>query len=239
VKINCRGHGETPSREHVDLFLNVVETFVRQKPTELIGVHCTHGFNRTGFLICSYLVEKLDMSVDTAVAFFADARPPGIYKQDYINELFRLYGDPLEPVPVAPALPQWETTNLIENTNEDEDDVGADGASGTAADESAATGSGTGSQDKSSGSRTHPKKRNRPNNDEVRVNVKFADPNLEGVDVCIDTEEISRVRSETQAACGWNGAGFPGAQPISMDQQNIRHLVEKRYQVSWKADGTR
>lgn len=24
------------------------------------GVHCTHGFNRTGFLICTYLVEKMD-----------------------------------------------------------------------------------------------------------------------------------------------------------------------------------
>lgn len=24
------------------------------------GVHCTHGFNRTGFLICAYLVEKMD-----------------------------------------------------------------------------------------------------------------------------------------------------------------------------------
>lgn len=23
-----------------------------------IGVHCTHGFNRTGFLIISYLVEQ-------------------------------------------------------------------------------------------------------------------------------------------------------------------------------------
>ena len=26
----------------------------------LSGLHCTHGFNRTGFLIVSYLVEKLD-----------------------------------------------------------------------------------------------------------------------------------------------------------------------------------
>lgn len=24
------------------------------------GVHCTHGFNRTGFLICAFLVEKMD-----------------------------------------------------------------------------------------------------------------------------------------------------------------------------------
>ena len=25
-----------------------------------LGVHCTHGFNRTGFLICAFLVEKMD-----------------------------------------------------------------------------------------------------------------------------------------------------------------------------------
>ena len=25
-----------------------------------VGVHCTHGFNRTGFLIIAYLVEKDD-----------------------------------------------------------------------------------------------------------------------------------------------------------------------------------
>lgn len=24
------------------------------------GVHCTHGFNRTGYLIVSYLVEKME-----------------------------------------------------------------------------------------------------------------------------------------------------------------------------------
>jgi atypical dual specificity phosphatase len=24
-----------------------------------LGVHCTHGLNRTGYLICRYMVEKL------------------------------------------------------------------------------------------------------------------------------------------------------------------------------------
>lgn len=71
----------------------MVENFVRQHPNEIIGIHCTHGFNRTGFLICAYLVEKLDFSIDMAVALFAQCRPPGIYKQDYINELFRRYAD--------------------------------------------------------------------------------------------------------------------------------------------------
>ena len=36
------------------------------------------------------------------------SRPPGIYKQDYLDELFRRYGDP-EDTPSAPPLPQWCT----------------------------------------------------------------------------------------------------------------------------------
>lgn len=34
---------------------------------ELIGVHCTHGLNRTGYMICRYLVEVDGWDVDTAI----------------------------------------------------------------------------------------------------------------------------------------------------------------------------
>lgn len=34
-------------------------------------------------------------------------------------------------------------------------------------------------------------------------------------------------------------SGFPGAQPVSMDRQNLRFLEQNPYKVSWKADGTR
>ncbi|VDP95303.1 unnamed protein product [Echinostoma caproni] len=72
----------------------------------LIGVHCTHGFNRTGFMIIAYLVEELNYGVDIAVRIFADARPPGIYKADYLEDLFARYGSK-EDCPPAPALPNW------------------------------------------------------------------------------------------------------------------------------------
>lgn len=39
--------------------------------------------------------------------------------------------------------------------------------------------------------------------------------------------------------CGWEGNGFPGSQPVSMDQKNINFLHREPYHVSWKADGTR
>lgn len=46
------------------------------------------------------------ISVEAAVAAFSLARAPGIYKGDYLKELFRRYGDE-EDAPPAPALPEW------------------------------------------------------------------------------------------------------------------------------------
>jgi len=45
-------------------------------------------------------------SIEAALSVFSQMRPPGIYKQDYLSELFARYGDP-EDTPVAPSLPAW------------------------------------------------------------------------------------------------------------------------------------
>lgn len=36
-------------------------------PDRLIGVHCTHGLNRTGYLICRYLIDVDGMEPAAAV----------------------------------------------------------------------------------------------------------------------------------------------------------------------------
>ena len=74
VKLSCRGHGETPNPETVNLFIKLCTQFIAQNPLQIIGIHCTHGFNRTGFLIVSYLVQAMDWSVEAAVNEFAKAR---------------------------------------------------------------------------------------------------------------------------------------------------------------------
>lgn len=51
-------------------------------------------------------------SVEAAVNVFAQMRPPGIYKQDYLDELFVRYGD-REDTPAAPPLPDWCLGMLI------------------------------------------------------------------------------------------------------------------------------
>lgn len=106
TKLRCRGHGETPSVEQTMSFIDIVDNFIMDNPLSMVGVHCTHGFNRTGFLIVSYMVEKMDCSVEAALMAFAQARPPGIYKGDYIKELFRRYDDE-DDAPPAPELPDW------------------------------------------------------------------------------------------------------------------------------------
>lgn len=52
VKLQCRGHGETPSKEQTQAFIEIVDNFINEHPIDIIGVHCTHGFNRTGINPC-------------------------------------------------------------------------------------------------------------------------------------------------------------------------------------------
>ncbi|CDW52813.1 mRNA capping enzyme [Trichuris trichiura] len=52
--------------------------------------------------------------IDAAIAAFVSARPPGIYKQEYLKELYRRYDD-VAFAPDAPELPEWclETVNYV------------------------------------------------------------------------------------------------------------------------------
>ncbi|KAI4117911.1 MAG: hypothetical protein LQ345_001931 [Seirophora villosa] len=54
----------------------------------LIGVHCHYGFNRTGFFVCSYLIEKEHYGVQQAIDEFRAQRPPGIRHDHFLDTLF-------------------------------------------------------------------------------------------------------------------------------------------------------
>lgn len=60
--------------EQTRLFINMVHNFISKNPLDVIAVHCTHGFNRSGFLIISYLVEQMDLELDIALETFAKLR---------------------------------------------------------------------------------------------------------------------------------------------------------------------
>ncbi|XP_027711907.1 mRNA-capping enzyme [Vombatus ursinus] len=213
IKLQCKGHGECPTAENTDTFIRLCERFNEKNPPELIGVHCTHGFNRTGFLICAFLVEKMDWSIEAAVATFAQARPPGIYKGDYLKELFRRYGD-VEEAPPPPLLPEW---CFEEEEEEDEEEDGK--------------------KESEPGSSTSFVKRRK---ERLKLGAIFLEGvTVKGVTQVTTQPKLGEIQQKCHHFCGWEGSGFPGAQPVSMDKQNIKLLEQNPYKVSWKADGTR
>lgn len=73
-QLKCLGHGRFPSRREVNAFISIVQDFIVHAPHDCIVVHCTHGFNRTGFMIVTFLVEQLGYPVENAVELFKNAR---------------------------------------------------------------------------------------------------------------------------------------------------------------------
>lgn len=61
------------------------------EPRPLVGVHCHYGYNRTGFLIACYLIERLEFSVQDAIDEFNRCRPPGIRHDHFVDALFVRY----------------------------------------------------------------------------------------------------------------------------------------------------
>ncbi|XP_058468211.1 mRNA-capping enzyme [Malaya genurostris] len=250
VKLQCRGHGETPTQEQTNAFIEIVDEFSRDHPLEIVGVHCTHGFNRTGFLLVSYMVEKTDCSVEAALAAFAKARPPGIYKQDYIQELFRRYEEEEDAI-AAPPLPNWcqqfdethsngqSSRELPNNTCDtfvsDNRSVGElkEGEISRAGAKKRLNGE-SGSGDVNAGSN----KRRKIKKEFVNKNARFMD-GIRGVTHVHDQPRLGQLQELAQNMCGWKSSGFPGSQPVSMDNNNLNLLHSKPYKVSWKADGTR
>lgn len=82
-----------PDQVAIRKFIQLIDDILSSNSVEspLIAVHCHYGFNRTGFLICCYLVERLGWSVHEAVEGFKLAKPPGIKHPHFIDALYVRY----------------------------------------------------------------------------------------------------------------------------------------------------
>ncbi|KAJ3175161.1 hypothetical protein HDU87_006396 [Geranomyces variabilis] len=84
-----------PTREEVARFIAAASDFWRESPDSHIAVHCHYGKNRTGFVVCAYLIERNGCTVAQALAHFQEARPPGIkhihFKESPRDELYMRY----------------------------------------------------------------------------------------------------------------------------------------------------
>ncbi|XP_056154676.1 RNA/RNP complex-1-interacting phosphatase [Lampris incognitus] len=88
VKILTAGH-EVPNNETILSFKRAVRHFLRENPDndKLIGVHCTHGLNRSGYLVCRYLIDVEGYNPKEAVRLFNSARGHSIERQNYLKDL--------------------------------------------------------------------------------------------------------------------------------------------------------
>lgn len=80
-----------PTREEVKRFIELVDSILDANPAAIIAVHCHYGFNRTGFFLCCYMIERLKFSIKKALIAFQKARAPGIKHSHFIDELYVRY----------------------------------------------------------------------------------------------------------------------------------------------------
>jgi mRNA-capping enzyme len=208
-KISCEGHQQYPTAEEFALFKSTCVKFLEKNPSLFIGVHCTHGYNRTGFMICSYLAEQEGWSIEAAVESFRRARPDGIYKRDYLKRLYEYYGG--NAAIVFPGSPTWkdDEAEFVEQSP-----------------------SASNKRFSEAGSGTTPKRLN------CSIHMAGIEGEV-GESVCEEELFPLRqlVHSMTRSTCPAHQ--FPGSQPVSLDYDNVQCLLREPYLVSWKADGIR
>ncbi|KAL1821555.1 hypothetical protein ACET3Z_016424 [Daucus carota] len=127
VKIACKGRDSVPDSGAVNRFVYEVSRFREREGRKYVLVHCTHGHNRTGFMIVHYVMRAMSVSVSQAIRMFADARPPGIYKAEYIEALYEFYHEGKPDGVVCPLTPEWKRSNELDDEEEED---GASGSSG-------------------------------------------------------------------------------------------------------------
>ncbi|KAI9196769.1 hypothetical protein LWI28_026842 [Acer negundo] len=214
VKIQCKGRDAVPDNVSVNNFIYEVTQFLsRQKhPRKYILVHCTHGHNRTGYMIVHYLMRSLPISVTQAIKIFADARPPGIYKPDYIDALYAFYHERKPATVTCPPIPEWKRSSELDLNGEavpDDDDDGVPAA---------------------------------PLHESHDVPVLMTNDDVLGDEIPHDQLQALQhfcYQMLKQSVGGRGHMQFPGSHPVSLDSENLQLLRQRYYYATWKADGTR
>eukprot|EP01135_Chromosphaera_perkinsii_P009354 Nk52_evm30s1737 gene=Nk52_evmTU30s1737 len=214
VKLPCEGFEAAPTVENAQLFIKIVTSFKSKPENEgkFIGLHCTHGFNRTGFLICCYLVEVMDWDVVTAVSAFAESRSPGIYKREYVVDLYERYDGPVDDVGEF-YRPNWEDPMEREQGDDEPENP-----------------SGLVMSHNNKGSTRQDR----------RGPVHMSGIPGEVGELVTDHVLLADLKRTVAKFCRCeNPNSFAGSQPVSLDKNNIRYITNEPFMVSWKADGTR
>uniref|UniRef100_A0A915KIW8 RNA/RNP complex-1-interacting phosphatase n=1 Tax=Romanomermis culicivorax TaxID=13658 RepID=A0A915KIW8_ROMCU len=91
VKIFTPGH-DVPAEDAIKKFCDAIKTYEKgvDDKDRVIIVHCTHGVNRTGYLVCHYLIECCGWSYEKAFQAFNLARDHKIERENYLAALMEL-----------------------------------------------------------------------------------------------------------------------------------------------------
>jgi atypical dual specificity phosphatase len=77
-----------PRKVMFEEFADTVDDFLtaeQQDEDKLIGVTCTYGTNRAGYYICQYMVKRMDIDPDEAIAAFNEARGHPMDQANYLK----------------------------------------------------------------------------------------------------------------------------------------------------------
>lgn len=84
---------EIPSHAICQRVNQCITAYVLANPQDYVAIHCSYGWNRTGFVCATYLVEELHYGASQALAAFTSARSPGIRHEHFISEFLSRYSD--------------------------------------------------------------------------------------------------------------------------------------------------
>ncbi|XP_047980187.1 mRNA-capping enzyme isoform X3 [Salvia hispanica] len=215
VKIPCKGRDSVPENEAVNKFVYEVQQFMsrQRQPKKHILVHCTHGHNRTGYMIAHYLMRTSPISVTQAIKTFSEARPPGIYKPDYIDALYSFYHEKKPEMVVCPPTPEWKKSSELDLNGDAVPDDDDDDGDPTA-----------------------------PPDETNETRTMLTNDDLLGDNIPSDQEVVMRqfVYQTMKLPGGVRGPQhFPGSHPVSLNRENLQLLRQRYYYATWKADGTR
>ncbi|KAG4069856.1 hypothetical protein HA402_009563, partial [Bradysia odoriphaga] len=78
-----------PAPHIYEEFMSTVTDFLRRNAEndKLIGVHCTHGLNRTGLMVCAHMIQKCNIDPVDAVERFEAARGHKMERENYVESL--------------------------------------------------------------------------------------------------------------------------------------------------------
>lgn len=97
-RVHVRNVAKTvPSAADARKAAEAVERYQAEGGQDHVAVHCAYGFNRTGFIICSMMIEGLGLSPAEAMDRFAASRPPGLKHEHFRRELVERYSRTSDP----------------------------------------------------------------------------------------------------------------------------------------------